>query len=142
MTRFGERMGAKLAPSDIVLIEGPLGSGKSVLARAMIRAVFERQNEEPPAPMPSPSFSLIQPYGCGAFELFHIDLYRLFEPEQLFELAIPEIFEGNISLIEWPDHLGNLRPKRAIDIAIRDLGGERREVDMAFCGERVFELDG
>jgi tRNA threonylcarbamoyladenosine biosynthesis protein TsaE len=105
---------ARLArPGDAVLLEGPLGAGKSAFARAFLRAASGDKALE----VPSPTFTLVQAYDLPAGPAFHFDLWRLDGPDGLRELGWEEAREG-IALVEWPDRLGDLRPAEALVIAL------------------------
>ncbi|MBU8546228.1 MULTISPECIES: tRNA (adenosine(37)-N6)-threonylcarbamoyltransferase complex ATPase subunit type 1 TsaE [Roseomonadaceae] len=110
-------LAAKLAkrarPGDAILLEGPLGAGKSALARAFLRAACG----DPGLEVPSPTFTLVQSYDLPAGPAFHFDLWRLDGPAGLDELGWEEAREG-ICLIEWPDRLGALRPADALAITL------------------------
>ena len=115
------RMAARLAPGDCVLLAGPIGAGKSHLARAAIRALTHPDQE-----VPSPTYTLMQGYETAAGPLWHLDLYRLAEPEELAELGLDEVVEGAISLIEWPERLGPLLPARHLSVVLAQEGHGRR----------------
>ena len=113
------RLAALLRPGDAVLLEGPLGAGKSELARAVLRAAAG----DPALEVPSPTFTLVQSYDLPAGPAHHFDLYRLDGPEGLEELGWDEAREG-IVLVEWPDRLGHLAPTDALRIALEPGTGE------------------
>jgi tRNA threonylcarbamoyladenosine biosynthesis protein TsaE len=96
---------------DVFAISGPLGSGKTSLARAFVRALTAADEE-----VPSPTFTLVQAYDSAKGPLFHFDLYRLEAPEQAVELGIDDAFADGICLIEWPERLGRLLPACALRI--------------------------
>ena len=101
-----------IAPGRVFCLSGPLGVGKSELARAMITASCGPQDD-----IPSPTFSLVQPYLCNnGFEVWHIDLYRLETAEQALALGIEDAFYACCCLIEWPDKLQELLPADQIRI--------------------------
>jgi tRNA threonylcarbamoyladenosine biosynthesis protein TsaE len=111
--RLGTRLAALARPGDVLLLTGTLGAGKSTLARAFIRALTSPGEE-----VPSPTFTLVQTYDGDRGELWHFDLYRLDRPDDAWELGIEDAFADGISLIEWPDRLGALVPRRRLDIRL------------------------
>ena len=110
---------------DVIALNGDLGSGKTVFARAFIRA-FGASGE-----VPSPTFTLVQMYELARARVFHFDLYRLEKPEDGFELDMDDAFHDGISLIEWPDRLGAYLPPRRLMITMEFGGRETaRRLDM------------
>ncbi len=113
-----EALAARLAglarPGDAILLEGPLGAGKSALARAFLRFAAG----DPALEVPSPTFTLVQSYDLpGGIMAHHYDLYRLEGPGGLAELGWDEAREG-IVLVEWPDRLGKLAPRGALRVTL------------------------
>ncbi|HTW26247.1 MAG TPA: tRNA (adenosine(37)-N6)-threonylcarbamoyltransferase complex ATPase subunit type 1 TsaE [Acetobacteraceae bacterium] len=104
---------AQLRPGDAVLLEGPLGAGKTTLARALLRAA----TGNPALEVPSPSYTLVQEYETAAGPVAHFDLWRLDGPAALAELGW-EAARQHIVLVEWPDRLGALRPDDALTITL------------------------
>ena len=123
--RLGQKLAAIALPGDVLLLEGPLGAGKSSLARAFIRALMA----EPGLAVPSPTFTLVQSYETpGGVEISHYDLWRLDGPDALEELGWDEALSG-IVLVEWPDRLGDLAPKHAWRLRFT-LAGAGRDVEI------------
>lgn len=124
-------LGAWFAPrlqrGDCLLLEGPIGAGKSHFARALIQARLGRAED-----VPSPSFTLVQTYEADV-ELWHSDLYRLTHPDEALELGLDQAFGSAITLIEWPDRLGNAAPANALRLAFA-LQGEGRSVAIWLAG--------
>jgi tRNA threonylcarbamoyladenosine biosynthesis protein TsaE len=122
-----EALAAALArlirPGDAILLEGPLGAGKTELARAFLRAAAA----DPALDVPSPTFTLVQEYATRHGPACHYDLWRLDGPAALAELGWEEARDA-IVLVEWPDRLGPLRPPDALTIALdpADAPGARR----------------
>ena len=117
---LGAWLGARLQAGDCLLLEGPIGAGKSHLARAFIRQRLGRQED-----VPSPSFTLVQTYPADV-EIWHADLYRLAHPDELHELGLEEAFDTAITLIEWPDRLQGRTPPRALRLTLSAEGEGRR----------------
>lgn len=100
-TRLGAALAPRLRAGDAVLLYGPLGMGKSTLARGLIRALT-RPDED----VPSPTFTLVQFYESGP-PVAHFDLYRLTRPEEAVEIGLDEALDRGAVLIEWPERLGD-----------------------------------
>lgn len=110
------RLAASVRRGDVIGLCGPLGSGKTVFARAFIRALA-RSDEE----VPSPTFTLVQQYESADDRIgaiFHFDLYRLEDADEIWELGIEEAVTGGVVLIEWPERLGALRPADFLEIVL------------------------
>jgi tRNA threonylcarbamoyladenosine biosynthesis protein TsaE len=108
---FGAALGAGLAPGDCVLLSGELGAGKSVLARGIAAACGIA------GPMPSPTFTIMIPYG-GEKKLYHFDLYRLSDPDEFYAAGLEEFLGGDgIAVIEWPE-MADLEPAGAVRVRI------------------------
>jgi len=123
---------------DVFLLEGDIGAGKSVFARAFVREAVGSSID-----VPSPTFTLVQTYDANIGEIWHCDLYRLTSPDDVFELGLDLAFTTSISLIEWPDRLGEETPSTALHVSFQDEDDTR---SIRFSGdqswaERVASLD-
>lgn len=116
---LGARLAAMLRPGDIVALWGDLGAGKSTLARGLIQAAMGEEIE-----VPSPTFTLVQIYELPNYDLWHMDLYRLEKPEDVFELGIEDAFVEAVTVIEWPGRMGAYLPLHRLDIRIVQSGAE------------------
>jgi tRNA threonylcarbamoyladenosine biosynthesis protein TsaE len=122
---LGIELARDLHPSDIVLLRGELGMGKTVLARGLSSGLGVPEDE-----IRSPTFTLVNIYQ-GRFPVYHIDLYRIEKPKDLDELGLEEILGGDgISIVEWPDRLGPYHPDRALTITLTDRGGTSRDIEV------------
>jgi tRNA threonylcarbamoyl adenosine modification protein YjeE len=101
-----------LRPGDTLLLQGQLGAGKSHFARALIRALLGPGGDM--AEVPSPSFTLVQTYDTPRGEVWHADLYRLSDPQEMWELGLDMAMDEAICLIEWPDRIAPDWPGGAV----------------------------
>ena len=119
---FAARIARLARPGDVIALKGALGAGKTSFARAFIHArggVGE---------VPSPTFTLVQVYELEPAAIWHLDGYRLRDPEEAWELGIEDAFRDGIALIEWPERFGSLVPARRLEITLADgaTSGQRR----------------
>jgi tRNA threonylcarbamoyladenosine biosynthesis protein TsaE len=118
--RLGAAVALALEPGDAVCLNGPLGAGKSTLARALVRTLTTPHED-----VPSPTFTLVQFYEGLRFPLAHFDLYRLERADEAFEIGLDEALEEGAAVIEWPERLGGRLPENRLDIDIA-ISGEGR----------------
>lgn len=106
LRRWGERIGGTVSAPVVIALQGPLGAGKSVLARAIGRGAGVEET------MPSPSFNLLLRYATPSdVEVVHVDLYRIESTDELWELGWSELGDGpEIVLVEWPERAEDLLP--------------------------------
>lgn len=109
--RFASALALLLAPGDTILLEGPVGAGKTHFARNLIQHILPE-----PEDVPSPTFTLVQSYETEVGPLWHADLYRLTSVYEVEELGLAEAFDTAICLVEWPDRLGDLAPDNALTL--------------------------
>jgi tRNA threonylcarbamoyladenosine biosynthesis protein TsaE len=120
---LGVRLARLARAGDCILLEGPIGAGKSHLARSFIQARLGRLEE-----VPSPTFTLVQVYQAGEVEIWHADLYRLTHPDEVWELGLDDAFDHAITLVEWPDRLGQHLPDQALRLRLEPFGEGRKAV--------------
>ena len=106
---WGRALGRALQAPAFVLLQGPMGVGKSVLARAIAAGLGVRE------PMPSPTFNLLLRYPLAdGRTVVHLDLYRIASPDELHELGWFDLGQdGEVVLVEWPERAGPFRPDPA-----------------------------
>ncbi len=129
-----------LQAGDVVFLRGDLGMGKTLFARELVRSLVnvsrETYGEHPqlsdPVEVPSPTFTLAQTYDTPLAPLWHFDLYRLKDPDEIYEIGWEEALDGGIALVEWPERLGNLTPARRIEVAFSPVPGQpdRRQIEI------------
>ncbi len=132
VVRWGRRIGREVGTPVFLGIRGQLGAGKSVLARAVARGAGVE------GAIPSPTFNLLFRYPArDGLEVVHLDLYRLRDPDELFELGWEELGHGpEIVLVEWPERAGDHLPEDRWDIHLSGLepGSQRRMVKVHRVG--------
>ena len=121
---LGERLAAELPAKAVVLLIGNLGAGKTTLAKGLVKGLGAAQPDE----VSSPTFTLIHEYSPS---VYHIDLYRLDRRDQLATLGLEEIFERNaVVLIEWGERFPELMPEDRIEIRLRAVSENSREIEV------------
>jgi tRNA threonylcarbamoyl adenosine modification protein YjeE len=132
LVRWGNRIGGEIACPVFLGLKGPLGAGKSVLARAVARGAGVE------GPIPSPTFNLLFRYPAARnLSVVHVDLYRIESPEELWELGWEELGAGpEIVLVEWPERAGETLPEDRweIELVAPDLSSEFRDVVVTRIG--------
>lgn len=115
-TAFGTALAAHLPEQLVIYLRGDLGTGKTTLARGILRGLGHRGAAR------SPTYTLIEPYEIGAIRVFHLDLYRLADPEELEYLGLRDLLaETALWLVEWPERGAGLLPAPDLTIAIDSL---------------------
>jgi tRNA threonylcarbamoyladenosine biosynthesis protein TsaE len=130
---LGARLAGLARAGDAILLSGPLGAGKSTLARGFLRAA----TGQPALVVPSPSYTLVQVYPLkGEIAAWHFDLWRLEGPESLDELGWEEARQG-IVLVEWPERLGSAAPAGALSITLAPVGETVRRATLHGWNDRL-----
>jgi len=119
MIEFGEYVFSLLRADDLVFLVGDLGAGKTTLTRGILRKFGHV------GPVPSPTYTLVEPYNVSDRELIHMDLYRLKSPEELEMLGFRDFVGNTICIIEWPERGGSLLPPPNVIITIETVGDGR-----------------
>ena len=121
--QLGMRLAEELQPGDVILLEGPLGAGKSEFARGVAKGLGVAET------VTSPSFTILNVYESGRLPLYHFDWYRLESAEELFELGMDEYLGGaGVALVEWPGQCPEALPERFLMIELLPLDENRREL--------------
>jgi tRNA threonylcarbamoyladenosine biosynthesis protein TsaE len=132
LARWGERIGETVDPPAVIGLTGPLGAGKSVLARAIGRGVGVDVE------MPSPSYNLLLRYPTTTgTDVVHLDLYRIESPDELWELGWSQLgAEGEVVLVEWPERAESMLPKDhwMIELSVPDGQPKLRDVEVHRVG--------
>ena len=116
----GEHLGAQLTPPAVLCLHGDLGAGKTTFCRGVLRAFGHR------GAVKSPTYTLVEPYEMPAVSVYHFDLYRLGDPEELEYMGLRDYFnDRSVCLIEWPERGAGILPAPDIQVTIRQQGHGR-----------------
>ncbi|HVN07298.1 MAG TPA: tRNA (adenosine(37)-N6)-threonylcarbamoyltransferase complex ATPase subunit type 1 TsaE [Bryobacteraceae bacterium] len=122
---LGERLAHALPRGATVLLIGNLGAGKTTLAKGIVKGRGAAQPQE----VSSPTFTLIHEYGSPV-AVYHVDLYRIDDARDASTLGLDDLFDGPaIVLVEWGERFPELMPAERIEIRLRALEGDEREID-------------
>lgn len=113
-----------LSSGDTVMLNGDLGAGKSVFARALIRALSGDKG----LIVPSPTYTLVESYDTHKGPVNHFDLYRLQSPDEIHDLGWDDMIGQSICIIEWPERLEHYTPQSYIDMTITKDGETTRRI--------------
>ncbi|HEY3244150.1 MAG TPA: tRNA (adenosine(37)-N6)-threonylcarbamoyltransferase complex ATPase subunit type 1 TsaE [Phycisphaerae bacterium] len=133
---LGRRIGAALRGGEVLALIGPLGAGKTRLAKGIVEGAGAAVAEQ----VTSPTFVLMNEY-VGRVRIHHIDAYRLRGPDELVDLGIEEMFRGGATvLLEWADRVPSVLPDERLTIDVRVAGPNLRMFHFAATGKQAIEL--
>jgi tRNA threonylcarbamoyladenosine biosynthesis protein TsaE len=125
---LGARLGRLLQPGAVIALYGELGAGKTTLARGLIQTLSPESGD-----IPSPTYTLVQVYDTATGPVWHFDLFRLKQPDEVVELGWQEAADG-IMIIEWPERAGRYLPAARLDVHL-EMSGEGRRARLEPHGE-------
>ncbi len=118
-----EKLAAMLRPGQVICLYGELGVGKTVFAKGLCKALGVTDYVN------SPTFTLVNEYEGTSGPVYHFDLYRIEEPEELYEIGFDEyISRGTAVIIEWPEQGGNLLPPKRLEVKLTREGEDGRRI--------------
>ena len=133
---LGAKLAVQLRRGDVVLLRGDLGAGKSEFARGVARGLGVQGS------VPSPSFTILNMYDEGRIPLYHFDWYRIHDSDEIGEMGFEEQLHGDgASLVEWSERAPEYVPDRALDISIRAVDENTREITLEPQGGFPFRED-
>jgi len=133
---LGRRLGRLLGAGDVVALTGPLGSGKTTLAKGLAEGL----DVEEPRWVTSPTYVLIHEYR-GRVPVYHVDAYRLAGASDAEALGVDELFFGDgVTIVEWADRIAAMLPDDRLDIRLAHSDGADRHLTMQPHGTRYHRL--
>ncbi len=128
---LGEKIGQQVQPGTVIALIGDLGTGKTTLTKSIARGLGVTET------VTSPTFNIIREYKSGRLPLYHFDVYRIGDPDEMFELGYEEYFYGDgVCVVEWADIIEELLPEDAVVITIdRGASDEEREYEIEGAAE-------
>lgn len=130
---LGKKLGSRAEPGMIICLNGDLGTGKTVFTQGFASGLDITE------PVSSPTFTIVQVYEEGRLPLYHFDVYRIGDPEEMEEIGYEDYFYGEgVSLIEWSELIEELIPGEAMGVLIeKDLsrGFDYRRITLTFGAE-------
>ncbi len=125
---LGKKMGSEAVPGQIICLEGDLGTGKTVFAKGLALGLGITE------PVNSPTFTIVKTYEGGRLPLYHFDVYRIEEPEEMEEIGYEDFFfSDGITVIEWPSRIAELIPGDAVHVRIEkdpQMGFDYRRIEV------------
>ena len=117
---LGKQVSNSLAPGMLITLHGPLGAGKTTLARGILRGLGYQGRVK------SPTYALVELYELSRLDLYHFDLYRFADPNELIESGLQEAFNGaNVCIVEWAERAGSLLPIADLEVRLQIANGGR-----------------
>ena len=116
---LGKKMAADAFPGQIITLDGELGCGKTVFTKGFAAGLGITEA------VTSPTFTIVQEYESGRLALYHFDVYRIDDPDEMYEIGFDDyLFGKGVCIIEWAEKVKELLPENVIRIVIKKDGGE------------------
>ena len=124
---YGRKLGMEAQPGQVICLDGDLGTGKTVLTKGIAKGLGIDE------PVVSPTFTIVQIYEQGRLPLYHFDVYRIDDQDEMEEIGYREYFYGDgVTIIEWSELIADILPKDAVKIRIykdADKGFDYRRIE-------------
>lgn len=133
--KFASQLAPYLQSGDLIALVGDLGCGKSVMARTIIRTLMDNPDIE----VPSPTFTLVQSYEGANIDIWHSDLYRLEDSEEVYELGFDEALNHALILVEWPDRLPEELQENCLIISLKHGDTDENDRVITVMGNQAWQ---
>ncbi|GFP77313.1 tRNA (adenosine(37)-N6)-threonylcarbamoyltransferase complex ATPase subunit type 1 TsaE [Clostridium fungisolvens] len=131
---LGKKIGSMCNPGDIFCLTGDLGTGKTHITKGIAEGLNVQEH------ITSPTFNIVNEYHSGRLSLFHFDVYRVSDPDEIYEIGFDEYIFGNgVSVIEWANYIEELIPNQFVHIKLEKLPDKEdssRKVTIKYFGNR------
>lgn len=122
--KIAEEFARTIEPGQIILLVGDLGAGKTAFVKGVVKALHGDPDQ-----VTSPTFTIVNEYSLDDFPIYHFDLYRLENPNELYNIGFEEYFYGSgVCFIEWPERASDFFDDNTIVVNIKKLGDNKREI--------------
>lgn len=136
INKIAEKLANYVKEGDMVALIGDLGTGKTTFTKKFAEALGVKEN------LKSPTFNYVLEYFSGRLPLYHFDVYRLGEPEEIYEVGYEDYLNGDgVILVEWADIIKSELPKEYIEIVLEYDGDETRKVSIEYIGNKEKEKE-
>jgi tRNA threonylcarbamoyl adenosine modification protein YjeE len=125
MQKFASELANSLQVGDVICLYGDLGAGKTTLTQMLVNSLTDKHID-----VTSPTFNLVHTYETKLGTIWHFDLYRLENPNDLYNLGLEDAFNNGISIIEWPQIAESILPDNIIQINISPSDNEKRNISL------------
>ena len=120
---IAERIAKTLSPGTVVCLFGEMGVGKTVFTNGLCRAMGVMDY------VSSPTFTVVNEYDGDGFPIYHFDMYRIEDEDELIEIGFDEyLYSGGICIIEWPENIPNSLPENRINVKLMRAGDDARTI--------------
>ncbi len=110
---IAKALAKKLKPSDVICLRGDLGVGKTAFVQGLVKGLGVTE------PISSPTFTIVNCYTGGKMPIYHFDVYRIEDSDEMYEIGFDEYVYGDgVTVIEWPDNIADILPDNAYNITI------------------------